>query len=649
MIKYIVSPTGISADPKKVTAVHDFPPPHNVKALQSFLGLASYYRRFIPGFSVVAGPLFVLTRKNVEFEWNTACQAVFEKLKELLTRAPVLAFPLFDHGFTLDTDASGVGLGAVLSQKQDDDTLCPIAFASHSLQPHEKNYGVTELEALGVVWAVKYFRHYLYGHQCDVYTDHEALKSLLNTPHPSGKLARWGLALQEVDLTIHYRPGRKNGNADALSRSPKEDTGEDPSKDSAIVVAAVTPQVPTKSGDDAPPEQTGGKEEDTLSRRQKDDSTLGAIFRYLQDGQLPDDESTARELALTRSQYVIQDDVLYYVAKDKSLRVIPPMSDREALFREAHSGVFGGHLREAKMHRELARHYWWPQMRNDIRKWCQACLTCASRGVSRVSCPPPPTPIPVAGPFDCLGVDVIQFPKAQSGKQYAVVFVDYLTKRPTVFATKDQTALTIAKLFVEHIVSRHGVPMQLLSDRGPAFLSSLMKEICSIMGVKKVNTTAYHPQTDGLVERFNRTLTDMLAKKVATNGLDWDQHLPYVLFAYRASVQESTQETPFYLLYGRDPRLPSPLAMDEDPSRQQVDLCVYTTEVTERFQAAWELAQESVQCAQKHQKRNFDHTAKKPHYRVGQRVLVFIPSAKQGKAYKFARSFSQTLPHCRHL
>ena len=494
---YIVSPTGISADPKTVTAVRDFPPPHNVKALQSFLGLALYYRRFIPGFSVVAGPLFVLTRKNVEFEWNTACQAAFEKLKELLTQAPVLAFPLFDRGFTLDTDASGVGLGAVLSQKQDDDTLRPIAFASRSLQPHEKNYGVTELEALGVVWAVKYFRHYLYGHQCDVYTDHKALKSLLNTPHPSGKLARWGLALQEVDLTIHYRPGHKNENADALSRSPKEDTGEDPSEESAIVVAAVTPQVPTKSGDDGPPEQTGGKE-DTLSRRQKDDSTLGAIFRYLQDGQLPDDESTARELALTRSQYVTQDDVLYYVAKDKSLRVIPPMSDRKALFRKAHSGVFGGHLREAKMHGELARHYWWPQMRNDIRKWCQACLTCASRGVSRVS-RSPLTPIPVAGPFDRLGVDVIQFPKAQSGKQYAVVFVDYLTKWPEVFATKDQTALTIAKLFVEHIVSRHGVPMQLLSNRGPAFLSSLMKEICSIMGVKKVNTIAYHPQTDGLV------------------------------------------------------------------------------------------------------------------------------------------------------
>ena len=225
---YVVSRDGISADPKKVTAVRDFPPPHDVRALQSFLGLASYYRRFIQGFSVVANPLFALLRKDVEYHWTSVCQEAFDRLKQLLTEAPVLAFPSFDRGFILDTDASGIGLGAVLAQKQDDGSIRPVAFASRSLQLHEKNYGVTELEALGVVWAVKHFRHYLYGQSCDVYTDHEALKSLLNTPHPSGKLARWGMALQEVDLTIHYRPGRKNANADSLSRNPEEDQGTDP-------------------------------------------------------------------------------------------------------------------------------------------------------------------------------------------------------------------------------------------------------------------------------------------------------------------------------------------------------------------------------------------------------------------------------------
>ena len=124
----------------------------------------------------------------------------FEKLKHLLTSAPLLAFPRLDQPYLLETDASGLGLGAVLAQRQDDGTVRPVAYANRTLQPHEKNYGVTELEGLDVVWAVKHFRHYLYHLHCEVYTDHEALKSLLNTPQPSGKLARWGMAIQELDL-----------------------------------------------------------------------------------------------------------------------------------------------------------------------------------------------------------------------------------------------------------------------------------------------------------------------------------------------------------------------------------------------------------------------------------------------------------------
>ena len=137
----------------------------------------------------------------MSYQWTSACQIKFDELKQKLTQAPVLAFPNFSESFILETDASGSGLGAVLAQEQEAGIVKPICYASRTLQTHEKNYGVSELEALAVVWAVKHFRVYLYGHKCKVFTDHEALLSLLNAPHPSGKLTCWGLALQELDLT----------------------------------------------------------------------------------------------------------------------------------------------------------------------------------------------------------------------------------------------------------------------------------------------------------------------------------------------------------------------------------------------------------------------------------------------------------------
>ena len=202
----------VRTDPSKLQAILEFPVPNNVKALRSFLGLASCYRRFIPQFSKIAGPLFNLTKKNSLFAWTSLCQETFDKLRKLLTSAPVLVYPDFRVPFILETDASIAGLGAVLAQKQADGLVQPIAYASRTLQDHEKRYRITELEGLGVVWAVKHFQPYLYGHHCDIYTDHEALKSLLNTPQPSGKLARWGMAIQELDLRILHCTGKSNVN-----------------------------------------------------------------------------------------------------------------------------------------------------------------------------------------------------------------------------------------------------------------------------------------------------------------------------------------------------------------------------------------------------------------------------------------------------
>ena len=169
-----------------------------------------------------------------------------------------------------------------------------------------------------------------------------------------------------------------------------------------------------------------------------------------------------------------------------------------------------------------------------------------------------------------------------------------------MFAALDQSALTIARHLVEHIISRHGVPCELLSDRGAAFLSRLIKGVCALMGIKKVNTTAYHPQTDGLVERFNRTLTDMLAKTVERNGKNWDTLLPYVLFAYRTSPQQSTGESPFYLLFGHDPELPTKASLAIRPvTRAPLDISNYRDEVLQNMRNAWDLARKKIKTSQK--------------------------------------------------
>ena len=187
-------------------------------------------------------------------------------------------------------------------------------------------------------------------------------------------------------------------------------------------------------------------------------------------------------------------------------------------------------------------------MRKDIQEWCRACEVCFTR---RAGSRPhvPLTPIPVSGPWDRVGVDVLQLPRSHNGNRYLVVFIDYLTKWVEAFATPDQTALTIARLLVEEVVTRHGMPNTLLSDRGANFLPRLMAEVYRLLGVRKLTTVAYHPQSDGLVERCHHTVMDMMVK-AGQDRRSWDTKLPYLLFACRASMQDSAQASPFKLLYG---------------------------------------------------------------------------------------------------
>ena len=321
------------------------------------------------------------------------------------------------------------------------------------------------------------------------------------------------------------------------------------------------------------------------------------------------------------------------------LCVVVPKVLREALLQESHASCFSGHFSAKKVYDRLRRHYWWRSMRADVYHFCRKCLVCASRKGPGRAIRPPLVPIPVGGPFHRLGVDVLQLPVTHSGNRYVVCFVDYLTKWVEAFPMSDQRADTIARLFVEHVVCRHGVPEQLLSDRGANFLSDLIRGVCDILGVKKINTSGYHPQTDGLVEKFNSILVGMIAKCCETRERDWDDHLPYLLFAYRSMMQESTRESPFCLLYGRDPHLPTETGLSLPTPSYSIDVEDYRTELVTKLKTAWEIAKERIKGAQDAQKVQYDRHARKASIRVGDRAMVYMPSSVQGKERKLARPY----------
>ena len=473
---HIITRSGVRPNPAKVTAVKEFPVPQTVKAVRQFMGLASYYRRFVGGFAKIAEPLHALTRKGAIFSWTTECQTAFDDLKEKLTSAPMLSYPDFTRGFIMETDASEKGLGAILSQKYQVGLIQPVAYASRSLSPIEKRYGVTELETLAVVWAVTHFRAYLYGHDVIVITDHSAVRAVLQTPSPNGKHARWWsrvFGIGAKSLQIVYRAGRENAGADALSRNP---TGPPPVEstvdDASVLQIASPPSIPTLLATDPPPLVEG-----SFGMEQQRDGDLMEIIQFLRDGSLPADAHLARKLSAQAEQFTLVDEVLYYVdsRQEYRKRCVVPSHLRARVLEENHSGPMAGHFSGPRLYKSLIRHWWWPRMYTDVLSHCSNCPQCAIVNSSGRVNRPPLSPIPVSHPFQIVGVDIMELPRTDRGNKYVVVFQDFLTKFPLVFATPDQKTIRLA---VEEVIPLFRVPEALLSDRGTNLLSYLMRDIC---------------------------------------------------------------------------------------------------------------------------------------------------------------------------
>ena len=639
---HVISAQGIRPDETKTEALRTYKVPKSVTEVRQFIGLCGFYRRFVPGFASIAAPLYSLLRKNAtgRFVWSKNCQSAFEKLVEKLVSPPLLAHADYSKPFVLTTDASTVGLGAILHNRGDDLSEKPIAYASRSLDKHERNYAVTELEALAVVWAMKHFRCYLYGRKFELVTDHSALKWLMSCSRFGNmKLQRWALLLQEYDFTVIHRAGKANANADALSRAHAS------SVESANVVASV------ESGSEfSKLLKSHTFFLDSLRVAQREDSGLQKIIEKVRAGvevTTPSEPEDSGRVVKPGS-FALRDDILVHIPSERTSvspefpdQLVVPLSHRARILEACHDNIFGGHLGFDKVYQKVSVRFYWPGMKQTIADYIRHCGPCQAMKNPTSHEKAPLVNIPVGGPFERVAVDVIgPLPLTERGNKLIVVFTDYLTKWTECFCVPDQKATTIAKVLVEGVICRHSAPVELLSDQGTNFLSEVVQKVCELFRVKKVEGTPFHSQTDGLCERYNKTLAQMLSFYVNSDHTNWDELVPYVQFAYRTSVQASTKESPFFLLYGRQPRLPIDTAYQTYRSKYEITVDDYARECAIKLTEAHKLAHFYIDKAQVRQKRLYDLAVNATNWKVGDVVYKYTPTIPIGLCKKFVPKWS---------
>ena len=590
--------------------------PKDKSTMRSFMGAANYYRRFIKDFSGVARPLNDMLKKGEPATFGEPTEEqleAFEHIKDALVNPPVLVMPRHDKNIMVDTDASAYQLGVVLLQQQDpedDKSWKPVGYYSKSLNKSERNYSATERECFAVVWACLALRPYLEGRRFVIRTDHDALKWLLTLDDPSGRLARWRLRLAEFNIRIEYRPGRVHQVPDALSRVPHtedhnhipvddeipgiedfilaiRDANEDP--DANTDWASVKPldvplsdkdqeSLPEDSREWPSSERLVCPDHKTHFGMEMDDLFVDELPIEQQAPKSPSYDNLPSPISLDEILLEQQTDAFcqniaarldekstYFhdgqgilrrrLPADKRLtQIVLPLTLRPRALILMHHSPMAGHPGQTRMYANMRRVFYWPQMAADIFGTVRRCYSCARERLRQRKRFEPLQLFPPERPLEDVAIDVLgPLPETKNGYKYVLVITDRFSKLTQAVPLKNVDAYTCAVQFVQHWIFKYGPPARLLSDNGTNFLAKFFQEVCRTLGTANVFTTAYHPETNGQAERYNRTLLNMLRHYVGDHQDDWDRYTGPLSMAYNMSVHSSTGTTPFELVLSRPP------------------------------------------------------------------------------------------------
>ena len=519
---FLLSKDGKRPCDSNVKAILEMPKPESASEIETFLGLANYYRTFVKNFADLEAPLRDATK---DFKWTESQDRPFNAIKFAISLAPTLSKISPNAQLIINTDCSNKGMGATLTQLKNGKEH-PIAFWSRMLTKAEKNYPTIKKELAAMYHAVKRFKPFIHMRPVTIYTDHKPLIGFIrsNSDDLENPEATWVLHLASPNITIHYKKGSSNTDADALSRLP-----------------VVSMMVDVGSWEEA----------------QRADPFISNIRMEMDKGKV---EFIDAELI---------DDLLYKRMNNGRLVLVVPRALVPAVLAEAHNDSYGGHFGANKTFTKIARYYAWPGMWKDVENFCKACQSCIQKHRSRMQ-QGIPANLPIGEPWGVVAVDTVgPFKQTRSGNEYYILAVDLFTHNIEVRAIPNHKAATIKKFILEQIFWTHGIPNTILSDNAKEYVSQAAREAWESVGAQGKTSTPYNPQGNGVAERHNGTFNSLLRMAIGgdINSTDWDTYISAAVFAYRCTPHKATGETPFYLEHFRDPRLPLQSMLPGSPDR----------------------------------------------------------------------------------